>query len=117
MPRVKRGVSHLKHRKKILALAKGYRWGRKKKLKLAKVAITKAGVYAFRDRRAKKRVMRGLWLIKLSAALKERGTSYSRFMGNIKKSQILIDRKVLAELAEFHPAIFDAIVKEVKLHG
>lgn len=116
MPRVKRGVSHLKRRKKILAQAKGYHWGRKKKLKLAKVAITKAGVYAFRDRRAKKRVMRGLWLTKLSAALKERGMSYSRFMGNLKKAQITIDRKVLAELAEFHPAIFDAIVKEVKLH-
>lgn len=114
MPRVKRGVSHLKRRKKILSHAKGYSWGRKKKLKLAKVAITKAGVYAFRDRRNKKRAFRALWLTKLSAALKERGESYSKFMGNLKKAHITLDRKVLAELAERHPAIFDAILKESK---
>jgi large subunit ribosomal protein L20 len=114
MPRVKRGVSHLKRRKKILSHAKGYHWGRKKKLKLAKVAITKAGVYAFRDRRAKKRSFRGLWLTKLSAALRERDMSYSKFMGSLKKSNISLDRKILAELAEYHPAVFDAIIKEIK---
>jgi large subunit ribosomal protein L20 len=114
MPRVKRGVGHVKHRKNILKLAKGYKWGRKKKIRLAKVAITKAGVYSYRDRRNKKRNMRALWQTKLGAALKEQGLNYSGFIGNLKKKNIELDRKVLAELAENHPKVFDAIVAAVK---
>lgn len=114
MPRVKRGVGHVKHRKNILKQAKGYKWGRKKKIRLAKVAITKAGVYSYRDRRNKKRSMRALWQTKLGAALKEREMNYSGFMGALKKKNIELDRKVLAQIAETHPKILDAIIKAVK---
>lgn len=114
MPRVKRGVSHLKRRKNILRKAKGYRWGRKNKLRLAKVAITKAGVYSRRDRRAKKGAFRAVWQNKISAALGEHGISYSVFMGRLKSAQIAIDRKILADLAEHEPKVFAAIVNTVK---
>ena len=113
MPRVKRGVSHVKHRKNILRRAKGYKWGRKKKLKLAKTAITKAGVYSYRDRRNKKRDFRALWQTQLNAALRMRGTSYARFMGALHNANIILDRKILADLAQREPKIFDAIVKSV----
>jgi large subunit ribosomal protein L20 len=114
MPRVKRGVAHVKRRTNILKQAKGYTWGRKNKMKLAKVAITKAGVYAFRDRRNKKRAFRRLWQLKLSAALKADGRNYSGFIGNLKKANISLDRKVLAELAEHHPKTFEAVLKATK---
>mgnify|MGYP001607342729 CR=1 FL=1 len=114
MPRVKRGAAHVKHRKNILKQAKGYRWGRKNKIKLAKVAITKAGVYSFRDRRAKKRTARTLWQTKINAALHMNGLSYSKFMGSLKKANITLDRKILAHLAEKHPSIFAQVVKSVK---
>ncbi|MEK7211233.1 MAG: 50S ribosomal protein L20 [Patescibacteria group bacterium] len=114
MSRVKRGKSHLKHRKNILRKTKGYMWGRKSKIKLAKVAILKAGRYAYRDRKAKKRVMRGLWLMNLNAALREKGISYSKFIGALHKKNIAVDRKILMELAEKHPAVFAKIVEAVK---
>ena len=114
MGRIKRGKSHLKHRKNILRKTKGYMWGRKSKIKLAKVAILKAGRYAYRDRKVKKRAFRGLWLTNLNAALHEKGLSYSKFIGALKKKNIELDRKILAELAEKAPAVFDKIVAMVK---
>ena len=114
MPRVKRGVHHVKRRKNILKKAKGYKWGRKSKLKLAKTAVSKAGKYAYRDRRVKKRTMRSLWLVKLNAAVREAGMSYSSFIDKAKKKGIVLDRKVLALLAEKHPAVFKKIVEAVK---
>lgn len=113
MPRVKRGVHHSKRRKNILKKAKGYKWGRKSKLKLAKTAIVKAGAYAYRDRRAKKRNARQLWNIKINAALRERGLTYSKFINALKQAKIEIDRKILADFAAHHPKLFNAIVNQV----
>jgi len=113
MPRVKRGKSHLKRRKRLLKTTKGYRWGRKKKVKLAKPAQLKAGVYAYRDRRNKKRDKRSLWQVKINAAVRPEGLSYSKFINLLKKNKIELDRKVLADFAENHPKVFKAIVEEV----
>jgi large subunit ribosomal protein L20 len=109
MPRVKRGKTHLKRRKNIMAQTKGYMWGRKSKLKLAKVAILKAGKNAYRDRRLKKRDMRGLWQTRISAAVRPLGSSYSKFMGSLKKAGITVDRKILSQIAGSHPEAFKAI--------
>ncbi len=114
MSRVKRGKAHLKHRKHILRDVKGYRWGRKKKIKLAKTAILKAGVYAYRDRRRKKREFRKLWQIQINAACRKFGLSYSRFIACLKKKNIEIDRKILSQLAQKHPDIFKKIIEFVK---
>ncbi len=114
MPRVKRGVMHLKRRHGLLAKVKGYRHGRKKLMKLASMATVKAGAHAFRDRRVKKRMNRGFWQIRISAALKDLGWSYSKFMGAMKKANIGLDRKVLSELAAKEPAIFKKIVEGLK---
>jgi len=110
MPRVKRGVIHLKRRKAILKKTKGFMWGRKSKLKLAQTAAVKAGVYAYRDRRNKKRVMRRLWQIKLNAAARLHGLSYSR----LKKAGVTLDRKVMSKIAADRPNTFKAIVDAVK---
>lgn len=114
MPRVKRGKTHLKRRKNILSQTKGYMWGRKSKMRSAKVAILKAGVHAYRDRRLKKRVMRGLWLIRINAAARQYGLTYSKLISGLKKADIGLDRKVLSELAAKHPSIFKAVAKSVK---
>jgi len=114
MPRVKRGKTHLKKRKKLLKQVKGYKHGRKKSIRLAKVAVLKAGSYAYRDRRNKKRSARRLWQIKLNAAVRAYGLSYSQFIYKLKQKKIELDRKVLADLAENNPKIFEKIVKEVK---
>ncbi|MDD5251674.1 MAG: 50S ribosomal protein L20 [Patescibacteria group bacterium] len=114
MPRVKRGKAHLKRRKNILAQTKGYMWGRKSKVKLAKVAILKAGKNAYRDRRRKKRDMRSLWQIRINAAARENGLSYSRLIDALKKAGIVIDRKIMSQLAAEHPAIFAEVVKATK---
>lgn len=114
MPRVKRGKTHLKRRKNILSQTKGYMWGRKSKMRAAKVAILKAGVHAYRDRRLKKRVMRGLWLIRINAAARQCGLTYSRLMNGLKKADIGLDRKVLSELAVKHPNVFKAVTKSAK---
>lgn len=114
MPRVKRGVTaHARH-KKILALAKGYRGRRKNVFRIAKQAVMKAGQYAYRDRRTRKRVFRRLWIARINAASRELGVSYSKFMAGLKKAQIGIDRKVLADLAVNDPAAFGSIVDKVK---
>ena len=114
MPRVKRGTSHVKHRKNILKRTKGFHWGRKKKLKLAKTASKKAGAYAYRDRKIKKRLARNLWQVQINAAVRNHGLTYSRFINALKIKKIELDRKILAELAEKHPDIFDKIVAQVK---
>jgi len=114
MPRVKRGVTaHARH-KKILALAKGYRGRRKNVFRIAKQAVMKAGQYAYRDRRTRKRVFRQLWIARINAASRELGVTYSKFMAGLKKAQIDIDRKVLADLAVNDPAAFGSIVDKVK---
>ncbi len=114
MPRVKRGTQHTKRRKNLLARVKGYKWGRKSKIRLARPAMLKAGVYAFRDRRAKKRTFRALWTVKINAAVHELSLSYSRFINMMKVANIAIDRKVLAQLAEKHPEVFTKIVHAAK---
>jgi large subunit ribosomal protein L20 len=114
MPRVKRGVIHTKTRKNILKQAKGYKWGRKKLIKLARTATTKAGAYSHRDRRTKKRVIRRLWQIQLNAAVREHGLTYSKFIGGLTKAKIELDRKVLSQIAKTQPAVFAKIVEKVK---
>ena len=114
MPRVKRGVTaHARH-KKILALAKGFRGRRKNVYRIAKQAVMKAGQYAYRDRRTRKRVFRQLWIARINAASRSLGMTYSRFMAGLKKAQIDIDRKVLSDMAIRDPAGFEAIVNKVK---
>ncbi|MFO0120951.1 MAG: 50S ribosomal protein L20 [Inhella sp.] len=114
MPRVKRGVTARARHKKVLALAKGFRGRRKNVFRIAKQAVMKAGQYAYRDRRAKKRVFRQLWLARINAASRGLGLSYSKFVAGLKKAQIDIDRKVLADLAVHDPAGFASIFAKVK---
>lgn len=114
MSRVKRGTISNKHRRSVLKKVKGYRFGRSTKEREAKVAIVKAGVHAFAHRRDKKNDFRRLWQIKIGAAAKVQGISYSKLMGALTKKGILLDRKILAHLAEKEPATFAAIVAEVK---
>ncbi|MEA3398576.1 MAG: 50S ribosomal protein L20 [Patescibacteria group bacterium] len=114
MPRVKRGTTHTKRRKKLLAKTKGYKWGRKNLIKQAKEATVKAGAHAFVDRKKNKRTRRRLWQIKISAFVKERGLSYSKFINLLKINKIEIDRKILADLAVNNKKILDKIVKKIK---
>jgi large subunit ribosomal protein L20 len=114
MPRVKRGVTARARHKKILALAKGFRGRRKNVFRIAKQAVMKAGQYAYRDRRTRKRVFRRLWIARINAASRQLGVSYSKFMAGLKKAQIDIDRKVLADMAVNDPAAFGSIVDKVK---
>ena len=114
MPRVKRGVTARARHKKILALAKGYRGRRKNVFRIAKQAVMRAGLYAYRDRRTKKRVFRQLWIARINAAARGLGITYSKFMNGMKKASIEIDRKVLADMAVNDPAAFGSIVEKVK---
>lgn len=114
MPRVKRGKAHIKRRKNVLKKTKGYRWGRKNKIKQAKEAILHAGVHARRDRHTKKIVRRSLWQTQLNAAVREHGLSYSRFINKLKTNKVELDRKVLAEIAQKHPKAFAELVKNLK---
>lgn len=114
MARVKRGTTKNKHRKYILKAVKGYRFDRKSKERIAKVAIKKAGVHAFRHRRAKKRDYRNLFTLRINAAVREHGLSYSRFIDALKKANIGLDRKVLAALAKDHSEAFGRVVESVK---
>ena len=99
MARVKRGVQSKKRHKKILKQAKGYRGARSRTYKVAKQAVMRAGQYAYRDRRQKKRVFRSLWIIRINAAARENGISYSKLIAGLKKANIELDRKLLADLA------------------
>ena len=114
MSRVKRGVtSHAKH-KKVLKAVKG-QWGRRKNtIRVAKQALEKAMQYAYRDRRAKKREFRSLWIQRINAGVREQGITYSKFINGLNKSGIKLDRKVLADLAYDHPEAFKNIVKKVQ---
>ena len=114
MPRVKRGVTARARHKKILALAKGYRGRRNNVFRIAKQAVMRAGQYAYRDRRTRKRVFRSLWIARINAESREHGLSYSRFIAGLNKSAIGLDRKVLAELAVNDKPAFAAIVARVK---
>ena len=114
MPRVKRGVTARARHKKVLALAKGYRGRRKNVYRIAKQAVMKAGQYAYRDRRQKKRQFRALWIARINAGARINGLSYSRFIAGLKKASIEIDRKVLADLAVNEKAAFAAIVEKAK---
>jgi len=114
MPRVKRGTQHTKRRSNLLKRVKGYRWGRKSKIRLARPAMLKAGAHAFADRRAKKRNFRQLWNLKINAAARAYDLSYSRFIAMLKKANIGLDRKILAHLAESQPTIFGKIVEAAK---
>ena len=114
MPRVKRGVTARARHKKILALAKGYRGRRKNVYRVAKQAVMKAGQYAYRDRRTRKRVFRSLWIARINAGTRAHGVTYSRFIAGLKKLAIDLDRKVLSDMAINDPAAFGAIVAKVK---
>ena len=112
MPRVKRGVvAHARH-KKVLDKAKGYRGARSKVLRVAKQAVTKAGQYAYRDRRQRKRQFRALWIARINAGARENGMSYSVFMNGLKKAAIEIDRKVLSDIAIFDKPAFATLVEK-----
>ena len=114
MTRVKRGVLKRKRKKNVIKQAKGFKWRRKSNYKAAKEALQHAWTYAYRDRRNKKRDFRRLWQIKINAICRENGISYSKFINALKKSNIIIDRKILAQLALEHPDIFKKIIEEVK---
>ena len=114
MPRVKRGVTARARHKKIIALAKGYRGRRKNVYRIAKQAVMKAGQYAYRDRRQRKRQFRTLWIARINAAARELGLKYSTFMNGLKKAQIEVARKVLADLAVFDKPAFAALAVQAK---
>lgn len=114
MPRVKRGVTARARHKKVLAKAKGYYGARSRVFRVAKQAVIKAAQYAFRDRRQKKREFRALWIIRVNAAARAHGMTYSSFMNGLKKASINIDRKVLSEIAIADKAAFAALVEQAK---
>jgi large subunit ribosomal protein L20 len=114
MPRVKRGVTARARHKKILAEAKGYRGFRSKVFRVAKQAVIKAGQYAYRDRRQKKRSFRALWIVRINAAARECGLSYSRFMDGLHKAGIEVDRKMLADVAVHDKPGFSALAEQAK---
>jgi large subunit ribosomal protein L20 len=114
MTRIKRGVQTKKRHKNLLKFAKGFRWGRKNLFRKAKEAVIKAGKYAHRDRRAKKRTFRALWIIRLNNALRLNGLKYSTFINMEKNKGFILDRKVLSEMAVENPEIFAKFVEKVK---
>ncbi len=114
MTRVKRGTIATKKRRKILKLTKGFRWDRKSKERAAKEALLHSLRRMFEGRKEKKRTMRGLWQVKISAAVRAEGLSYSRFIDLLKKKNITLDRKILADIAEHEPTAFKKIVAAVK---
>lgn len=114
MSRAKSSVASRNRRKKVLKQAKGYYGARSRSFKVAKQAVIKAGQYAYRDRRQKKRHFRSLWIMRINAAARQNGMTYSRFMNGLKKASINIDRKVLADLAVNETAAFAQLVSEAK---
>lgn len=113
MSRIKRGVVASKRRKTILKLAKGYKWRRKSNFRAAKEAVIKAGKYAYRDRRAKKRTFRRLWILRLNNGLRELGYRYSDFIKMMRKQKIELDRKVLSQLAVENNIIFVKVAEKI----
>ena len=114
MARVKRGVVARRKHKKVLKQAKGYYGARSRVFRVAKQAVTKAGQYAYRDRRVKKRVFRALWITRINAQARELGMSYSRLIDGLKKANIEMDRRVLADLAVNDKEAFSAVVEQAK---
>jgi large subunit ribosomal protein L20 len=114
MPRVKRGVVAHRRHKKVLKQAKGYYGARSRIFRVAKQAVTKAGQYAYRDRRQRKRQFRALWITRINAQSRVNGLSYSRFINGLKKAEIGLDRRVLADLAVHDKPAFAAIVEQAK---
>ena len=116
MPRIKRGVTARARHKKVIEQAKGYRGRRKNIYRVAKQAVTKAGQYAYRDRRQRKRQFRALWITRINAAAREHGLSYSRFMDGLHKADIQIDRKLLAEMAVNEKTAFTRLAEQARQH-
>ncbi|MBL1377326.1 50S ribosomal protein L20 [Zobellella iuensis] len=114
MPRVKRGVTARARHKKVLKQAKGYYGARSRVYRVAVQAVTKAGQYAYRDRRQKKRQFRQLWIARINAAARQNGLSYSRFIDGLKKASVEIDRKILADIAVHDKTTFTALVTKAK---
>ncbi|MBU0990551.1 MAG: 50S ribosomal protein L20 [Proteobacteria bacterium] len=114
MPRVKRGFKARRRRNKILKAAKGYRGGHSKVLRTAHTTVDRAGVYAYRDRRVRKRDFRSLWIVRINAAAREHGLSYSRLIGGLQKAGIILDRKVLADMAVYDPPAFSQLASMVQ---
>jgi len=114
MPRVKRGVTAHRRHKKVLKQAKGYQGARSRVYRVAKQAVTRAGQYAYRDRKQRKRFFRSLWIQRINAAARDNGLSYSRLIAGLKKENIEIDRRVLADLAMNEKEAFTAIAERAK---
>ncbi|HSX42338.1 MAG TPA: 50S ribosomal protein L20 [Candidatus Saccharimonadales bacterium] len=114
MARIKRGIQTHKRHKKLLKLTKGYKLGRKNLFRQAKQAVLKAGTFAYRDRRNKKRDFRRLWIVQMNAAVRAHGLNYSQFINGLEKAELTFNRKVLAELSIKAPAEFAAIVEKAK---
>ena len=114
MARVKRGVVARRRHRKVLSRAKGYYGARRKVFRVAKQAVIKAGQYSYRDRRQPKRVFRSLWIQRINAAAREHGLSYSRFINGLKRAEVAIDRKVLADLAVHDKAAFKALAEKAQ---
>ncbi len=114
MPRVKRGVTSKARHKKVLSRAKGYYNARRKLIRTAKQAVMKSGQYAYRDRRARKRDFRSLWIVRINAAARECGMSYSRFMNGLRKAEITVDRKILSDIAVHDRPAFSALADKAK---
>jgi len=114
MTRVKRGKISHRRRKRLLKYTKGFRWGRKSKYKLAKDAVKHAWMSAYRGRKMKKRDFRQLWQLQINAACRQQGLSYGRFIHALKTKKIELDRKILSQISQQHPEIFEKIVEEVK---
>ena len=114
MPRVKRSLTARARHKKVIALATGYRGRRKNVYRIAKQAVMKAGQYAYRDRRQRKRQFRQLWIARINAGARQNGLSYSKFMNGLKRAAIELDRKVLADLAVFDKPAFAQLVEKAK---
>ncbi|NNC98862.1 MAG: 50S ribosomal protein L20 [Gammaproteobacteria bacterium] len=114
MPRVKRGVQARARHKKVLKQAKGYSGARSRLFKTAKQAVDKAGQYAYRDRRQRKRQFRALWIVRINAAARDNGLSYSRFMAGLSKADVALDRKVLADMAMHDKPGFSQLAEKAK---
>lgn len=114
MPRVKRGKTVHKKRRRLFKQVKGFRWGRKSRVKLAKDALRHAQARAYHGRKRKKRDFRALWQMQINAACRQHGISYSKFINGLKRNKVELDRKVLAELAQNHPEIFKKMVDQIR---
>jgi large subunit ribosomal protein L20 len=114
MPRTKTHVAHHRRVKRVLKQAKGYYGGRSKLLRTARDTVLRAGVYSYRDRRARKRDFRSLWITRITAACRSRGISYSRFVSGLKTSLVALNRKMLSEIAIADPEAFDVLVEMAK---